>query len=79
MAKKALIAVGGNSLIRAGERGTIEEQFGNARATAKTICKMVQMGWQVVVTHGNGLRQVQHFFVAKELRVKFILIHWICA
>ncbi len=54
MAKKALIAVGGNSLIRAGERGTIEEQFGNARATAKTICKMVQMGWQVVVTHGNG-------------------------
>ncbi len=54
MSKKALIAVGGNSLIRAGERGTIEEQLGNARATAKTICKMVEMGWQVVVTHGNG-------------------------
>ncbi len=54
MSKKALIAVGGNSLIRAGERGTIEEQLGNARATSKTICKMVEMGWQVVVTHGNG-------------------------
>jgi carbamate kinase len=54
VSKKALIAVGGNSLIRAGERGTIEEQLGNARATAKTICKMVEMGWQVVVTHGNG-------------------------
>lgn len=54
MAQKALIAVGGNSLIRAGERGTIDEQFSNARATARSIVKMIQDGWQVVVTHGNG-------------------------
>lgn len=54
MALKALIAVGGNSLIRAGERGTIEEQLANAHATAKSIAKMINLGWQVVVTHGNG-------------------------
>lgn len=54
MAKKALIAVGGNSLIRAGERGTIEEQSANAHATAKSIAQMIKMGWEVVVTHGNG-------------------------
>lgn len=52
--KKALIAVGGNSLIRAGERGTIEEQLVNAHATAKAIANMIKLGWEVVITHGNG-------------------------
>jgi carbamate kinase len=50
----ALIAIGGNSLIRAGERGTIEEQLANAHATARRIVRMVADGWRVVITHGNG-------------------------
>lgn len=54
MSKKALIAVGGNSLIRAGQRGTIEEQYENAYSTALAIAKMLKDGWEVVVTHGNG-------------------------
>ncbi|MAT38146.1 MAG: carbamate kinase [Ectothiorhodospiraceae bacterium] len=54
MPKTALIAIGGNSLIRAGERGAINEQLGNARATAKSIVQMIAQGWRVVVTHGNG-------------------------
>lgn len=54
MAFKALIAVGGNSLIRAGERGTIEEQLANATATARSIAKMIARGWEVIITHGNG-------------------------
>ncbi len=54
MALKALLAVGGNSLIRAGERGTLDEQMLNAKATAKSIARMVKLGWQVVITHGNG-------------------------
>ncbi len=54
MAYTALIAIGGNSLIRAGERGTIEEQLANAHATAKSIAQMIKMGWRVVITHGNG-------------------------
>lgn len=54
LVKKALIAVGGNSLIRAGERGTIEEQLVNAHATAKAIANMIKLGWEVVITHGNG-------------------------
>lgn len=52
--KTALIAVGGNSLIRAGQRGTVKEQYGNARATAKAIVQMISKGWDVVITHGNG-------------------------
>ncbi|MFH1049729.1 MAG: carbamate kinase [bacterium] len=54
MVQKALIAVGGNSLIRAGERGTLSEQSANARATAKSIARMIKLGWEVVITHGNG-------------------------
>ncbi len=54
MNKTALIAIGGNSLIRAGERGTIEEQLANAHATAGAIARMVSQGWNVVITHGNG-------------------------
>jgi len=54
MKKTALIAIGGNSLIRAGERGTIDEQLNNAYATAKSIAQMVNQGWELVITHGNG-------------------------
>jgi carbamate kinase len=52
--KSVLIAIGGNSLIRSGQRGTIEEQLANARETAEGIVRCVQEGWSVVVTHGNG-------------------------
>lgn len=54
MSKKALIAIGGNSLIRAGQRGTIEEQYDNAFQTALAIAKMLKDGWEIIVTHGNG-------------------------
>src|SRR5579859_4299159 len=49
-----LIAVGGNSLIRAGETGTISEQWGNARRTASAIVDLIREGYHLVVTHGNG-------------------------
>jgi len=49
-----LIAVGGNSLIRAGEKGTVAEQLANARRTAAAIVGLIQDGYHLVVTHGNG-------------------------
>ncbi len=49
-----LIAVGGNSLIRAGEKGTVIEQLANARRTAKAIVGLIGQGYRLVVTHGNG-------------------------
>jgi carbamate kinase len=54
MSQVALLAIGGNSLIRAGQRGTLDEQLANAHVTAKSIVKMVARGWQLVITHGNG-------------------------
>ena len=52
--KTILIAVGGNSLIRAGEKGTIAEQLANARRTAAEIVALCSAGHRVVLTHGNG-------------------------
>ena len=52
--KSMLIAVGGNSLIRAGEKGTVAEQLTNARRTAAAITGLIRRGYQLVVTHGNG-------------------------
>jgi len=61
-----LIAIGGNSLIRDGQRGTIAEQFENSHITARQICALVSTGWQVVVTHGNG-PQVGFILLRSEL------------
>ena len=52
--KTILIAVGGNSLIRAGEKGTVAEQMANARRTAAAIIGLIQDGYRLVITHGNG-------------------------
>ncbi|MGB2629084.1 MAG: carbamate kinase [Candidatus Acidiferrum sp.] len=49
-----LIAIGGNSLIRAGERGTVAEEQGNARKTAHAIVALIRQGYHLVITHGNG-------------------------
>ena len=54
MPKTILIAVGGNSLIRAGEKGTISEQFENAQRTAAALVGLVREGYRLVITHGNG-------------------------
>jgi carbamate kinase len=52
--KTLLLAVGGNSLIRAGEKGTIAEQLANARRTAAQIVGLIRAGYRVILTHGNG-------------------------
>ncbi len=54
MFRTALVAIGGNSLIRAGEKGTIAEQLANTRRTAAAVVGLVEDGIGLVVTHGNG-------------------------
>ena len=54
MKKRAVIALGGNALIKNGQKGTIYEQFANTRRSSKSIVQMIKEGWDVVVTHGNA-------------------------
>lgn len=49
-----LLAIGGNSLIREGERGTIAEQRLNVQRTATQIVGLIRAGYRLVLTHGNG-------------------------
>jgi carbamate kinase len=54
MSKLVLVAVGGNALIRAGQKGTAQEQFENAVETAAAVVRLIKAGHRVVLTHGNG-------------------------
>jgi len=74
VAQKALIAIGGNSLIRAGERGTLEEQYNNASATASSIAQMISKGWEMVISHGNG-PQVGAALLRSERASKEVYTH----
>jgi len=56
MTKKrvAVVAVGGNSLIKDEKRKSIPDQYEAAVESMRHIVDMVEQGWEVVVTHGNG-------------------------
>ncbi len=50
----AVIAVGGNSLILDEKHKTVADQYAATVETSKHIAGMLQAGWNVVLTHGNG-------------------------
>lgn len=54
MNKRAVIALGGNALIKKEQKGTIYEQFANTRESCRSIVQMIKESWDVVITHGNG-------------------------
>ena len=51
---RAVVAIGGNSLITDPEHRTVEDQYLAAAETDHHIAAMVAGGWDVVITHGNG-------------------------
>ncbi|MEJ2277536.1 MAG: carbamate kinase [Candidatus Lokiarchaeota archaeon] len=48
-----IIALGGNALIRKGEKGTKEEQLKNLRIPIRKIAELSK-SYNMVITHGNG-------------------------
>ncbi|MFQ5977417.1 MAG: carbamate kinase [Candidatus Heimdallarchaeota archaeon] len=50
----AIVALGGNALKGPKDRGTFEEQMKRVQTTCENLFQMVQEGWRVVCTHGNG-------------------------
>ena len=51
--KVLLVALGGNALIRKGQRGSIEEQFANLRLPMSQIARLAR-DYRIIITHGNG-------------------------
>lgn len=54
MKRLAVIAIGGNSLIRDNDHQTVEDQYGAVCETASCITSIIEQGYDVVITHGNG-------------------------
>lgn len=52
--KLAVVAVGGNALVREKGKESLPDQYAAACLTMPHVVDMVQTGWDVIVTHGNG-------------------------
>jgi len=52
--KVAVVAIGGNSLIKSKQQQTVEDQYKAAQETAKHLVDMIEAGWDIAVGHGNG-------------------------
>lgn len=52
--KIAVVAVGGNALIRDPKKSGLQDQFESVRLTVPYIVDLIQTGYSVAVTHGNG-------------------------
>ncbi len=52
--KLAVVALGGNALVVDKNRKSIPDQFDAVRETVQHITDMIEAGWQVIITHGNG-------------------------
>src|SRR5438270_12617503 len=66
MNKLAVVAIGGNSLIKDEAHKSVPDQFDAVRETAIHIAEMIAQGWNVVITHGNG-PQVGFILLRSEL------------
>ncbi len=52
--KLAVVAIGGNSLIKDKQHQTVEDQYLAAKETCQHISDMIMQGWDVAIGHGNG-------------------------
>lgn len=64
--KLAVVAIGGNAVNRPGESPTAENMIKAVRTTASYLADMVQMGYSLIVTHGNG-PQVGNILIQQDL------------
>jgi carbamate kinase len=72
--KLAVVAIGGNSLIKDKEHKTVQDQYAAAKETCHHIADMIAEGWDVVISHGNG-PQVGFILARSEIAHKVAGMH----
>ncbi len=72
--KLAVIAIGGNSLIKHRTKRTVEDQYLAICETIKHLVDLVELGYQLVITHGNG-PQVGFIMLRSEIAREQIGLH----
>jgi len=70
----AVVAIGGNSLIKDKQHQTVEDQYQAAKETCKHIADMIEQGWVVAIGHGNG-PQVGFILRRSEIAAKVAGMH----
>ncbi len=74
MSKLAVIAIGGNSLIKSKDKSTVADQYEAIKETVVHIVDIIEEGYEVVITHGNG-PQVGFILRRSELAHEMIGMH----
>ena len=69
--KTVVVALGGNAILQPGQVGTFEEQLFNIDGAMRRIARLVEDGWRVVLTHGNG-PQVGNLLIQNALAAKTV-------
>ena len=54
MKKTAVIAFGGNALLRSGQQGTYKEQIANVKETCESLLNLIKQDYNIIIGHGNG-------------------------
>ena len=72
--KLAVVAIGGNSLIKDEKHKTVEDQYQAAKETTFHIADMIEAGWDVAIGHGNG-PQVGFILRRSEIAAKVEGMH----
>jgi carbamate kinase len=52
--KLAVVAFGGNALLRSGQRGAFGEQLANVEATCRNLAPLLEQDYGMIIVHGNG-------------------------
>lgn len=65
-ARRAVVALGGNAITRPGEEGTVEQDFANLETSLESVVELLERGYEILLTHGNG-PQVGNQMIRVEL------------
>lgn len=71
MGKTMVIAIGGNAINKSDQKGTLMQQFENVNSISGAIADLIEEGYQVVITHGNG-PQVGILMVKNEVSKELV-------
>ncbi|MEW9096946.1 MAG: carbamate kinase [Clostridiaceae bacterium] len=71
MKEKIVLAIGGNAILKEGQKGSIEEQKENINDSCDVILDLMEKDYTIIITHGNG-PQVGNTLIKTELAANMV-------
>ena len=82
MKRIAIIALGGNALIKKGEKASVYNQFKHVKKALESILPIIKKGYKIVITYGNGPQigniilnsdDIKHYYLKTHPNTKYSL------